>query len=120
MLPVMKPYSTDLRQRVLAAYERGVVQREIVRLYQVSQASLTRWIRLQRISGDLTPKQIPGRARTIPRNQEPQLRQQLDADSDATLATHAARWNADHGTTLSTWTMARAIRRLGWSRKKRR
>jgi hypothetical protein len=36
----------------------------------------------------------------------------------AHLPEHAARWNADHGTSLSAWTLGRALRRLGWSRKK--
>ena len=50
--------------------------------------------------------------------QEALLRFQLEQFSDATLPEHAERWNADHGTTLSAWTLGRAIRRLGWSRKK--
>jgi hypothetical protein len=46
------------------------------------------------------------------------LRFQLEHFPDASLADHAQRWNADHTTTLSPWMLGRAIRRLGWSRKK--
>lgn len=116
----MKPYSTDLRARVIAAHAQGMARSTIVRLFQVSQGSITRWVRRHKTTGDLTPHQAPGRARTITHDQEPVLRSYLEAAPDATLATHTAQWNADHGTTLSSWTMARAIRRLGWSRKKRR
>jgi transposase len=115
----MKAYSTDLRERVLAAHARGVSRRELTEMFQVSQGSITRWLRQQRTSGDLTPRQPPGRARSIPTDQEAALRRQLEAAPDATLAFHVAQWQADHDTPLSSWTMARAIRRLGWSRKKR-
>jgi transposase len=115
----MKAYSTDLRERVLAAHARGMSRRELIDLFQVSQGSITRWLRQQRTTGDLTPRVPPGRVRSIPVDQEAALCRQLEAAPDAALATHAAHWAADHGTPLSSWTMGRAIRRLGWSRKKR-
>ena len=115
----MKPYSTDLRERVLAALDNGMPRGEVIRLFQVSQGSITRWLRLRRTKGTLTPARPSGRPRTIPPQQEHLLRVQLEAAPDAALATHAAQWNDDHATSLSSWTMARAIRRLGWSRKKR-
>jgi hypothetical protein len=34
------------------------------------------------------------------------------------LSEHATRWNATYGTSLSQWSLGRAIRRLGLSRKK--
>jgi transposase len=116
----MKAYSTDLRERVLAAHARGLSRQELIDLFQVSQGSITRWLRQQRTSGTLAPKSAPGRARRIPTTQEDALRHQLAAAPDASLASHTAQWAADHGTELSTWSMARALRRLGWSRKKTR
>ena len=38
---------------------------------------------------------------------------------DATLPEHAERWNAAHQTSISHWTIGRAIRRLGLSAKTR-
>ena len=119
MLSGMKAYSTDLRERVLAAYDGGMLRSTIIRLFQVSQGSITRWIQRRLTTGTLAPLHPPGRARLILRAPEPSLRRQVEAAPDATLAEHTAQWNADYGSALSTWTMARAIRRLGWSRKKR-
>jgi transposase len=116
----MKPYSIDLRERVIAAHTQGMTRSTIMQLFQISQGSITRWVHRHQTTGDLTPHHAPGRTLMISPDQEPQLRHQLEAAPDATLAAHTAHWNADHGTSLSTWTMARAIRRLGWSRKKRR
>ena len=115
----MQPYSTDLRQRVLDALDAGMPRVDAVRIFQVSLGSLKRWLRRRRTTGDLTPQRPSGRATIITPDQYAHLRLQLEAAPDASLADHATQWNADHGTTLSAWTMARAIRRLGWSRKKR-
>jgi transposase len=116
----MKAYSTDLRERVLAAHARGLSRRELIELFQISQGSITRWLQQQRLTGDLTPQTPPGRARSIPADQEAALRRQVEAAPDATLAAHAAQWATDYGTRVSSWTIARALRRLGWSRKKSR
>ena len=115
----MKPYSIDLRQRVLDALDAGMSRVDTVRIFQVSLGSIKRWLRLRHTGGDLTPQRPSGRSASITPEQHVLLRAQLQAAPDATLAAHAERWNADHGTTLSSWTLGRAIRRLGWSRKKR-
>jgi transposase len=114
----MQPYSTDLRVRVLDALDTGMSRLEAVRILQVSLGSIKRWVRLRRTSGDLNPLRRSGRAPTITPDLYIQLRAQLEAAPDASGAEHAAQSNADHGTALSAWTLGRAIRRLGWSRKK--
>lgn len=115
----MQPYSTDLRVRVLDALDAGMSRLEAVRIFQVSLGSIKRWLRLRRTLGDLSPKRPSGRAPSITPEQYAHLRVQLEVAPDASRAEHAAQWNADHGTTLSAWTLGRAIRRLDWSRKKR-
>ena len=115
----MKPYSVDLRERVLAALERGMTRSEVVSTFQVSLASLKRWLARQRITGQLTP-QLPsgGPEPKISASQDEELRAQVAACPDATLGEHTERWNAVHGTSLSQSTVGRAIRRLELTRKK--
>jgi transposase len=115
----MKAYSLDLRTRVLAALDSGMPRATVVRVFQVSRSSLKRWLILRAQTGALDPRPRRGQTATITAAQQATLRYQLDQFPDATLAEHAARWNTDHGTTLSPWTLGRAIRRLGWSRKKK-
>lgn len=117
----MKPYSVDLRTRAVDAIDRGMSREAVVATFQVSLASLKRWLKTHRATGDLTPRRATGGPElTIPPAQEADLRAQVAAAPDATLAEHAAQWNAAHGTTLSSSTIGRAIRRLGITRKKRR
>jgi transposase len=116
----MKAYSVDLRQRILAAVDRGMGRAEVAATFGVSLATIKRFVALRRMQPDLAAQRPSGRRRPIPPTQHAALWAQLEADPDATIALHTERWNATHGTTLSQWTVGRAIRRFGWTRKKRR
>ncbi len=116
----MRAYSIDLRQRVLAALDRGMTRQQVVITFGVSLATLKRWLILQRNAAPLLPKASPGRRRVIAVEHHVALWQQLEMHPDATLASHAEQWNATHGGSLSSRTLSRAIQRLGWTRKKRR
>jgi transposase len=117
----MKAYSVDLRERVLAALDRGMPRAEVVRTFQVSLASIKRWLAARRDTGDFSPQRPNGGSEaTITQDHHEQLRAQVAAFPDATLAEHASRWNTAHATTISHWTVGRAIRALGLTRKKSR
>jgi transposase len=114
----MNGYSLDLRQRIVAAVERGLARQAVVTTFGVSLGTIKRLLAKQRRGADLAPGVPTGRKPTITPAQYPALRAQLDAYPDATFLEHADRWNAAHGTDLSQWTLGRAIRRTGWTRKK--
>ena len=116
----MRAYSTDLRERIVRAVASGRTQREAARLFGVASITVYRYVRQQEQAGSLTPKAIPGEPRRITREQEATLRTHLEAAPEATLAEDCAWWEQMQGTRVSVATMWRAIRRLGWTRKKRR
>jgi len=95
-------------------------RQRVVETFEVSLATLKRWLVQRRDTADLTPKIRPGRRRTIAAAQHTALWAQLEAHQDATLAQHTDLWNATQGVCVSRWTIGRAIKRLGWTRKKRR
>ncbi len=58
----MKPYSKDLRLRVLAAVDGGGTPREeVAKTFAVSMPTIKRWLKRRRETGDVEPKPIPGR-----------------------------------------------------------
>jgi len=114
----MNGYSIDLLQRVLAAVTRGMPRQDVATTFGVSVATIKRLLAKQRTGADLAPRAPSGRRRTIAPAQVAALQAQLDAHPDATFAHHADQWNAAHGTSLSQWTLGRAIRRLHWTQKK--
>ncbi len=116
----MPAYSKDLRLRVLAAVDSGLARADIVGTFQVSLATIKRYLKQRRETGDLTPKRPPGRPATKGPALATGLPAHLHAFPDATLEDHCARWAAATGMPVSTATMSRAIARLGWTRKKSR
>ena len=116
----MKAYSTDLRERVVRAAEEGRSREEIIHLFGVSRATIKRYVKQQQETGDLEPKPIPGRPAQKGDALRADLWSQLEASRDATLPEHCQIWETTHGQRVSPATMGRAIKSLGWTRKKRR
>jgi transposase len=114
----MKAYSQDLRERVLRAVDQGRPRAEIVQLFGISLATLKWYIKQWREEGHVRPKAIPGRPPKKRAQVEANVLPQLQAHADATLEQHCAMWEQTHGERVSRWTMSRAIKRLGWTRKK--
>jgi len=54
------PYAQDLRDRVLAAYDRGMKTKEIADLFQVSPAWARRVKQRRRETGETTPRAMGG------------------------------------------------------------
>ena len=116
----MKAYSKDMREHVLRAVDQGYPRAEIVRLFGVSLATLKRYLKLRKETGDLAPKAIPGRPSKKYAALEAGLVAQLQAYPDITLEAHCQLWENTHGMWVDHTTMSRAIRRVGWTRKKQR
>jgi transposase len=95
-----------------------MARQDVAHTFGVSLGTIKRLLTKQRNGDDLALHVPPGRAATISPDQYPALHAQLAAHPDATFVQHAALWNATHGTNLSQWTLGRAIRRAGWTRKK--
>jgi transposase len=116
----MKAYSLDLRQRIVAAFERGQSKAEVARRFAVSYATVGRYVTSWRRTRALTPRTSPGRPARRAGEDLAALEAQVAGDPDATLAEHAATWATAGGRAVSRWTIGRAVRRLRLTRKKRR
>ena len=116
----MHAYSLDLRERIVAAVDAGHARPEVARRFSVSPATISNYLRLRPETGGLAPRPRSGGRPEIGPAQYPQVVAQLEADPDATLAQHGARWAASTGQVVSVSTMWRTIERTGWSDKQRR
>jgi transposase len=116
----MRAYSQDLRERVLRAVDQGKAQQEIVEVLGVSLATIKRYVKQRRDVGHVRPKVIPGRPAKKARQLEAGLLPQLQAYPDVTLEQHCDLWQQAQGERVSPRTMGRAIKQLGWTRKKSR
>jgi len=119
----MKPYSKDLRLRVLAAVDAGKPREGVAKTFSVSMPAIKRWLRRRRESGDVEPKPIPGRPSGKGALLRSWLPRQLGANDDLTLEEHREAFEEEFGEAVSTSTVGRAIARLpdgGWPLKKSR
>ncbi len=116
----MKAYSVDLREKVLRAVDQGYPREEIVKLLGVSRATIKRSVKQRRETGTVAPKAIPGRPPKKLGLLQVELVAQRHSHDDLRLEDHCRLWEQTHGVKVSTATMSRAIKRVGWTRKKRR
>ena len=117
----MKAYSKDLRVRVIDAVDRGVARPEVAERFQVSLRTIKRWLRRRRELGTLAASPRPGPPARKMGPLRAGLLPQLEAQPDATLEEHCARWEQTADVRVSTATMSRVIRgHFGWTRKKSR
>jgi transposase len=118
----MKTYSLDLRERALAAVDRGMPRKEALGVFGVSLATPKRWLKRRERTGSAAPKRRPGMRPRIGAAAEERrvLWRQLEENPEATLEEHGQAWERERGVRVSVATMSRAVRRLGWTYKQRR
>jgi transposase len=114
----MKPYSPDLRRRIVDAVAAGESKSAVARRFCVERSTVRRYVQQWGRTGSLAAKPIPGDTPAIAPAQYPALLAQLAALPDATLEAHCDRWEREQGVRVSISTMSRAQRRAGWTRKK--
>ena len=117
-----KPYSTDLRTKIVEAYERGEgTQRGLAARFGVSGTFVVDLLRRYRQTGSVAPKGHGG-------GQPPRLDAKglevvamlVKQECDATLEELIERVAERHGVRVSNPTMSRVLTRLGLPRKKSR
>ena len=107
------PYSQDLRDRVLAAYDRGMKTKQIAEVFCVSKAWARRVKQRRREFGETSPRPCGGRTHfKIDRGRLDEL---VRAHPDATLKELRSMLGIDCAESA----VCTALKKLGYSYKKR-
>ena len=114
----MKPYSKDLRLRVLAAVDRGMARKEVAETFGVSEPTIRRYLKLRRETGGVDPKPPSGPPARKGRALEAVLPSQVSRNPDLTLEEHRELFHDEHGLAVSVSSVSRAFSRLGLALKK--
>jgi len=107
-------YSQDLRDRVIAARDRGLKTKQVSQLFKVSPAWVRRVMQRLRECGETAPR--PRGGVTVVKIDMDRLRQLVEQQPDATVRELHQRL----GVACSQSAVDMALRRLGLSFKKRR
>ena len=117
----MKAISEDLRERAVAAVvSEGWSRMRTAEVYGISAVSVGRYVSAYQAGESLSPRQGGGRPckLRLPEHVEA-LRESLEAEPDLELAERCEQLARAEGVVLSVPTLWRALRALGWTRKKR-
>jgi transposase len=115
-----RAYSTDLRERALAACEAGEgSQARIAERFRVGERTLSGWLKAAREEGRRSPEPRGG-GRALAGGEAEALGALVAERNDATLAEYADRLAERAGARRSPSALCRALQALGLVRKKRR
>ncbi len=114
----MKPYSIDLRTRIVnAVQEGGTSKSEAARLFGVSLSSVKRYVRIARQGSSLVPRKGGGRPPKADETTRKLLEHDVHARPAVTIAERHRFLEHTTAKSLSISTVRRLLRRLGFSRK---
>lgn len=116
----MRAYSLDLRQKVVAAVERGTSTiEEVAATFDVGQTFVKKMLRQHRETGDLDPRPHGGgHTPLLSAKHLKLLRAEVERHPDKTAAALRQRLAERAGVCVSRPTVSRALTKLGLSRKK--
>jgi transposase len=114
-----RPYSIDLRERVVDAVEEGASRRETATRFGVSAATAVRWVDRHRQTGSVAPGKVGGHRQPVLLPEREWLHARLAAEPDLTLRALLAELH-DRGVKASYGALWLFLEREGLSFKKKR
>ena len=116
---MVRPYSLDLRERVVAAVESGQTSRAAAELFDVSVASVVKWSQRARTTGSAAAKPMGGKRPVLLAGQRAFILDRIEAVPDLSLRALAAEL-AGRGVVVSYGAVWTFMHREGLSFKKKR
>ena len=111
-----KAYSDDFRQKVMQALELdGFKKSEVSQFFNISRNTIDLWLKRKAATGDVQAKQRQAASPRQKITDWEKFRLFAKAHEDKTQVEMAALWESD----ISDRMIARALAKLGWTRKKR-
>lgn len=114
-----RPYSLDLRERVIAAVESGQTCRAVAELFDVSVASVVKWSQRARTTGSAAAKPMGGKRTVLLAGQRAFILDRIEAVPNLSLRALAAEL-AERGVVVSYGAVWTFVHREGLSFKKKR
>lgn len=113
----MKPYSEDLRVRIVRAVEDGMSKSATARLFGVSLSSVKRYMRIIQRGESLVPRKGGGRPPKANETIRKLLEEDVKERPAATLSARSSFLEHATGKALSGSTVRRLLKRMGFSQK---
>lgn len=116
---MVKPYSEDLRKRVIAAVEEdGLSRREAARRYRVSESSAVKWLSAFHGGGRTGPRPMGGDRRSVLKSERGWLADLIGQEKHLTLTLICERLRRERGVRANVSMVWKFLRAEGFSFKK--
>ncbi len=117
----MKPYSVDLREKVVNAYQLGNISvRKLAVNFGVGKAFVQKMLRQYKEQGHLNPGKQGTRKKAVLADSSTELIALVAKYPDATLSEYCEYWLESQGQLVSSSMMCRELQKLNLTRKKKR
>ena len=115
-----RAYSVDLRLRVLASVDSGMSKIQAHRIFKVSRSTIDDWIKLREQTGtvEVAPRRSGGTGTKRLTSHE-SFTAFVERHRHSTLRQMQCAWQEETQQSLSLMSFSRALRTLGYTRKKR-
>ena len=113
----MKPYSKDLRTRIVKAIEEGISKSGAARLFGVSLSSVKRYARIAGQGESLEPRKGGGRPPKTDEITQKLLEEDVKERPAATVSQRRLFLDYTTGKTLSDSTLLRLLKKMGFTQK---
>ena len=110
------PYSIDLREKVIAAIDRGEKKSQVSRMFKISRDTIDRWLNRRETTGNVQAVQGYQRGHSHRIKDWDEFRAFAQRYGDKTQSEMAQLWQQGE---MSERTISRALAHIGWTRKKR-
>ncbi|SRR6266566_1823810 len=116
---MVKPYSEDLRKRVIAAVEEeGLSRRAAARRYRISESSAVKWLDAFRRLGRTRSRPMGGDRRSVLKSERRWIAEIIRREKILTLGLLAERLRLERGVKAHVSMLSRFLRAEGFSFKK--
>jgi transposase len=115
-----RPYSLDLRERVVEAIEGGLSRREAAELFGVSPSTAVKWMRRHQDSGSVAARAMGGDRRSRLGGERSFIEERLEAVNDLTIEELRATLREERGIVVGYGTVWRFLAKEKITLKKNR
>lgn len=115
-----RPLPKELREKIVSAYKRGLgTIVEVAVIFEINPRTVAKYLQIQRDSGDLTPKPMPGRPPILTDVNLKIIKAIILSKSDGTLQDYCDMFKEKTDIEITIVSMHNACKKLNFRRKKR-
>jgi len=116
----MKPYSIELREKIVKIYEQGDTSiRKVAARFDVSKGFVQKILKQKQTTGHVEPKKQGGSLKSVLHSRTTELTQMVEKFPDSTLSEYYEYWLMNYNEAISPSMMCRELQKQNLTRKKR-